>query len=187
MNEDELVPSPADPPAVDSAEPAEEGELRRDEPERSAPENSDPSGGTMAPDPSSDLPDPTELERLREELNDLRDEIRSARDTILKREAELSEFRSLYPEASLSALPDAVWEDVRRGIPLTAAFALSERRRELAERQAEEANRRNGARDCGDVGGSTSGFLSAREVRAMSPAEVRENYTQIMLSMPKWQ
>ena len=117
----------------------------------------------------------------------MREEIRSTRETLLRREADYAEFRSLYPDLSLSSLPDSVWEDVSRGVPLTAAVALSERRRELTQKQAEEANRKNGSRDCGAIGSSISGFLSAREVRAMTPAEVRENYKKIMLSMPKWQ
>ena len=120
-------------------------------------------------------------------MNRLREEIRSTRETLLRREADYAEFRSLYPDLSLSSLPDSVWEDVSRGVPLTAAVALSERRRELTQKQAEEANRKNGSRDCGAIGSSISGFLSAHEVRAMTPAEVRENYKKIMLSMPKWQ
>lgn len=187
MNEDELVSLPVDPPALDASEPAETGDDRQDFPEGTVPETPAPLGGAVAPDPSPDLPDPREPERLRKELTRLRDEIRSTRETLLRQEAEFFEFRSLYPGVPLSSLPDAVWDDVRRGIPLTAAFALSERRRVLAEKQAAEANRKNGDRDYGAVSGSASGFLSAREVRAMSPAEVRENYTEIMLSMPKWQ
>ena len=125
--------------------------------------------------------------RLREELTRLRDEVRSTRETLLRREAEFAEFRELFPGVSVSSLPDAVWDDVRRGVPLSAAFALSERRREHVEKTAADFNRSNRDRSCGAAGGQTSGFLSAREVRAMTPAEVREHYNQIMLSMPKWQ
>ena len=117
----------------------------------------------------------------------MRQEIRSTRETLLRREADYAEFRSLYPDLSLASLPDSVWEDVSRGIPLSAAVAISQRRRELTEKQAEETNRKNGSRDCGAIGSPTSDFFSAREVRAMTPAEVRENYKKIMLSMPKWQ
>ncbi len=124
--------------------------------------------------------------QLREELTRLRDELRETRDSLLRREADLAEFQDLYPEISLSSLPDSVWEDVRRGIPLTAAFALSERRRIRTEEKADAVNRANRAASVGAVGGEASGFFSAREVRAMSPAEVRANYNQIMLSMPKW-
>ena len=192
MNENESVSPPANPPALDDPESAAAGEEPRENDAQELPENcSDevaaPAGGSLESDPPVDLPDPSEPQQLREELNRLREEIRSTREALLRREAEFAEFRSLYPDLPLSALPDSVWEDVSRGIPLSAAVALSERRRELTQKQAEEANRKNRHREGGEIGNPTSGYFSAREVRAMTPKEVRENYKKIMLSMPKWQ
>ena len=196
MNEEGTVLQPADPPALDPALPetngyrpgegtGENGEGNRERPD---PAPSDPVPHDPDPDPAppADLPDPQELGRLREELTRLRAEIGSVRETLLQKEADYAEFRALFPAVPLSSLPDRVWEDVRRGIPLPAAVALSEHRRALAEQQAEAANRTNRERSCGSVRGEAADLLSAREVRAMSPAEVREHYEQIMRSMPKW-
>ena len=192
MNEDELVSTPDDPSALDATEIPASGEepvsndehpVSLEDPEQTP----DPVGGDLASDPPLDLPDQTELERLRKELTDLQSELRDVQSAFVRREAEYAEFRELYPDVPLSSLPDAVWEDVRHGIPLTAAFALSERRRIRTEEKAELANRTNRLASAGAVNGSATGFFSAREVRAMSPTEVRENYSQILLSMPKWQ
>ncbi len=191
-DETESVLQPENPPAVDPARPApaEPDPNGGNGPEVpvEAPANApDPRGGALAPDPPADLADPQERERLREELTRLREEIAATRDSFRKMRDDLAEFRDLYPDRSPDSLPDAVWEDVRNGIPLCAAVALSERRRARLEEKAEAANRANASRAAGSVREATDGFLSAREVRAMSPAEVRENYKQIMLSMPSWQ
>ena len=213
MNEQSLQ-IPLDPTAVDPAEtlPQEEpleapkGRTRRKNAnpatgseqagveERPAPEpvletpaeNCDQSDPDLSPDPAADQPDPQELGRLREELNGLREEIRSARRTLIEQETELEEFRDLWPDVPLSTLPDAVLEDVRRGVPLAAAYALMERRRQKLEKIAAATNAANQARSSGSAEGDSSGFLSRAEVRAMSPEQVRKHYRQILLSMPKW-
>ncbi len=141
---------------------------------------------TVAPDPPLLGADPQELGRLRQELNDLRDEIRSAHRTLIEQEAELEEFRNLFPDVSLSALPDSVLKDVRRGVPIAAAYALEERRQSRLQKIAAEANAANDLRSSGSAEGESVGFLSPSEVRAMTPEQVRKQYRQILLSMPKW-
>ena len=142
------------------------------------------------PDPgASRAPEPTEengLEQLRSELMRLRAEL-AERDRMLTRiGTECEEFRQLYPDASLSDLSDGVWEDVRRGVPIAAAFALSERRRQLTEQKAAQYNLTNSHRSAGSVAGGENEYFSPAEVRAMSGAEVRENYQKIMRSMTQW-
>lgn len=141
---------------------------------------------TLPPDPPAGEPDSEELGQLREELSRLRDEVQSARKALFAREAELEEFHTLWPDVPLAALPDEVLREVDRGVPLAAAYALVERRQQQTAKIAEATNAVNQLRSSGAASGDSSGFLSPAEVRAMSPEQVRKNYRQILLSMPKW-
>ncbi|MBQ5893079.1 MAG: hypothetical protein IIW78_02375 [Clostridia bacterium] len=120
-----------------------------------------------------------ELRRLEEQLR-----LRDARFSALGTECE--EFCTLYPEIPLSSLPDAVWQDVQKGIPLAAAYALAERRRIRREASARESNQQNRLRSTGELRPASTDFFSPAEVRAMSPSEVRANYQSILKSMQKW-
>ena len=152
-------------PAVEEAAPPALPDLRAVE--------SDPA------DP--DLP-AGEPERLRQELNELRREL----DDLRKAQSECAEFAELYPKVSLSDLPDSVWEDVGRGLPVAAAYALFERREAHLKRLADQVNAQNRSRSAGALANARAGHLSPAEVRSMSPAEVRKNYQSIMQSMQKW-
>ncbi len=127
-----------------------------------------------------------QLEQLRSELNQLREALSAQNEKMLQLGNEYEEFFALYPNTPLSSLPDSVLDDVRRGIPLAAAFALHERRHRLAETNAEKYNLENQRRSSGAVTGTEPEYFSPVEVRAMSAAEVRENYSKIMQSMQKW-
>lgn len=96
------------------------------------------------------------------------------------------EFRALYPETDLQNIPDSVWNDVRRGIPLAAAYALAERRHYCTELKANEYNLTNRMRSSGSLEPTEPEYFSPAEVRAMSQSEVRANYQKIMRSMQKW-
>lgn len=100
--------------------------------------------------------------------------------------AEYAEFAILYPDVPFSSIGDAVMEDVKRGIPLAAAYALSERRRRHAEEKARKSNEENLRRSSGGIKSSGDDFFSPDEVRRMSRDEVRTNYSKIMASMQKW-
>lgn len=113
-------------------------------------------------------------------------ELQEARAAAQRIRDEYAEFGTLYPDVSVQSIPDDAWEDIRRGIPIAAAYALAERRRAHTAEVADEANKRNANRSSGEVSGEAPSFFTAREVRAMTPAEVRENYRKILLSMPKW-
>ncbi len=99
---------------------------------------------------------------------------------------ECSEFSALFPDTPLSDLPDCVWESVKNGVPIAAAYALERHRHAMAEARAEQALQRNRERSAGAVGQPEDEYFSPAEVRAMSQAEVRRNYQKIMLSMQKW-
>ena len=119
------------------------------------------------------------MTRLRAEL--------SQKDRLWERlGAECEEFGTLYPDTPLSTLPDPVWKDVARGIPLAAAYALAEKRRLYTEALAQKSNRENQARSSGALNTADADYFTPGEVRAMSADEVRTNYQKIMLSMQKW-
>ena len=143
-------------------------------------QNSDPDCGDSAQEQS------TELERLRAELKHLRNEL-SLKDARLEQiSTEFEEFNTLYPDTPLSSLQDSVWADVRRGIPIAAAYALEKRRQEYTARAAAFSNAQNASRSAGALTPTESDYFSPAEVRAMSQSEVRANYQKIIQSMQKW-
>ena len=144
-------------------------------------------------DPDCENPDSqaqeSELEQLRSELKHLREELamRDSRATQEKRiTREYDEFCSLYPDVPVSSLSQAVWQDVEKGTPLAAAYALAEKRKAVSLRRAMESNTHNRARSAGAVNNAESIEFSPAEVRAMSSQEVRANLSKIMRSMQKW-
>ena len=101
--------------------------------------------------------------------------------------SEYKEFSELFPGVSLAELPDSVTESVRSGVPLSAAYALYRYRRELAESAAAEINEKNSTRSFAlKRSDSSDSYFSPGEVREMSEAEVRANYSKIIDSMSHW-
>lgn len=129
-----------------------------------------------------------------EELNALREEISALKKTLAEKEQEqqkamreLGEFNSLYPEKSVKDIPDDVWRSVEEGIPLSAAYALYERKNHMDRFRAEQINMQNAARSAGIAGKDTgSEYFSPDEVRAMSQKQVHDNYKKIVESMKRW-
>ena len=144
-------------------------------------QNSDPDHGAS---PAQN--ETGELERMRDELTRLQNELalRDARLEQISREFE--EYNTLYPNTPLSSLSDGVWEDVRRGIPIAAAYALERRRREHTAQAAALSNSQNASRSAGALKPTPSDYYSPDEVRAMSQSEIRANYQKIIQSMQKW-
>jgi len=144
-------------------------------------QDTDPDSGTSTPQTPTNG-----IDELRNELMQLRQEL-AARDAFFTRLGnEYDEFKVLYPNVSPEMLSDSIWKDVRRGIPLAAAYALAEKRRQHDEAQAERFNRENRLRSPGAVSGVEQEYFTPAEVRAMSRHEVRENYQKIVQSMRKW-
>ena len=101
-------------------------------------------------------------------------------------EREYAEFCELFPDLSIRELPDEVWQDVKNGTSLAAAYALAEKKRAVALGRAKVSNAQNRARSVGAVRNAQNDEFSPAEVRAMTSAEVRANLPKIMRSMQKW-
>ena len=123
----------------------------------------------------------SELEQLRGELKQLRQEL-AERDARLKQnvrvEREYAEFHDLFPDVSVGTLPEEVWQDVKAGASLAAAYALAEKKRAVALEKANDSNKNNRARSAGAVHNAQN--------HEFSPAEVRANLSKIKRSMQKW-
>ena len=147
----------------------------------------------LSPPPSEEITaSPTsesdETDSLRRELSELREQIAERRTTEERTLRELEEFERLYPDISIEELDEGVWERVHSGLPLSAAYALCAREKELLSARAAEVNMKNAACSAGSAGLSTPhDYFSPDEVRAMSGAEVRKNYASIKKSMSYWQ
>ena len=137
------------------------------------------------PAEGASLPDPR-IDQLRREVEELRASLAYHHLDRAEREVRTGEFSSLYPDVTYEDLPDDVIADVRRGVPVAAAYALSERRRILREARAAEINRQNRSRSAGGLGIGETDLFSPAEVRAMTQAEVRANYDKILQSMQTW-
>ena len=119
-----------------------------------------------------------------ERLHGLLDEKEREQTRIL---SELGDFNRLFPDIAIKNVPKAVWQQVERGIPLCAAYALYEKQEALMSFRAKETNEKNARTSAGVAGKDTAGeYFSPEEVRAMSQKEVHENYSKIKNSMKYW-
>ena len=125
------------------------------------------------------------IEMLRCELAELKSLIAGQMVTLAEPTVG-EQFRALYPGVTEDAIPDAVWEEARSGMPLEAAYALYERREALRRTAAEAVNKKNAAGAWGRADTEADGFLSPDEVREMTPEEVRANLARITASMKHW-
>lgn len=134
--------------------------------------------------PEETQPEQDALSALRAEADALRAELAAEREMA----AQMREFCTLYPETPAETIPDSVWDRVRAGVPLAAAYALHERRAACERQAAAAAQAEARVRSGGAVGGgSGETFFTPAEVRAMSADEVRSNYHGILASMKRWQ
>ncbi|MBQ7375506.1 MAG: hypothetical protein IJW52_01305 [Clostridia bacterium] len=101
--------------------------------------------------------------------------------------AEIGDFVVLFPDVPVEELPDEVWESVRAGAPLAAAYALYEKKKYAEAKRIAAINAKNASRSPGAAGTDTaSEYFTPDEVRRMSRAEVHANYSKIKESMKKW-
>lgn len=137
---------------------------------------------------------PSELDLLRSEIASLRTQLEEREQARREELSRLAEFRELFPNASPEQLPDSVREDVERGIPLIAAYALYEKKeatkaaaKEAVRSAAEAVNRVNASLSSGPAGkDGERDFFSPEEVRGMTPRQVHDNYRSIRESMKRW-
>ena len=132
---------------------------------------------------AAELPHTEDVQELRREVERLQNELAKKEREQQEQGRQWQEFAALFPGVSVDRIPESIWEQVRSGIPLRAAYALYEKE---AERQR-EVNQRNASRSAGAIGGMPdSGYYSPEEVRRMSAKEVRQKYGLIVESMKKW-
>ena len=142
---------------------------------------------TEEAEPIEEPNEENELEILKRELDALKRELEEKKSVFERMSRDIGEFSDLFPDKNINSIPDTVWESVRSGIPLAAAYALYERKNAIREGVARRANEENGARTTGSIGkDSTENFYTPDEVRAMSRTEVKNNYSKIIESMKKW-
>ncbi len=128
-----------------------------------------------------------ELETLRAQVSELTELLAKKQAEAEKIEAQLGDFYSLFPDTAVDALPDEVWEDVKKGNSLAASYAIYQRKMQLQAERIKKVNEKNASLSAGKAGTDAGAeFYSPDEVRAMSREEVRTNYSKIIRSMQKW-
>jgi len=108
-----------------------------------------------------------------------------------QKESELTEeiklFRSLFPDVAAEDIPESVWADMEKGIPLCYAYAFAVLNGGRQQEYAKGINDRNLKDAPPPVGESTEeGEISMEEVEAMSPKAVKNNFGRILRSIGKW-
>ena len=131
--------------------------------------------------------DVEDIKALKEQLSYLQAELEASQAMYDRFHTECMEFSQLYPGVALSSIPDSIWNSVKAGVPLAAAYALAEKKEALAKARAEDVNSKNKSLSSGSLNTAKSEeFFSPAEVKAMSASEVRANYAKIITSMSKW-
>ncbi len=173
---------------VDTVPAEPEAELHTDEPAPDSAENhTEDTSASASSEGAPDESTPNELEALRAEVSSLRAQLEGERALYGRMSTECAEFSELYPTVPLSEIPDSIWESVKLGVPIAAAYALYEKRSSMARAKADLINSANSRASSGSIDSPpTEDFFSPAEVKAMSPAEVRKNYSTIIRSMSKW-
>ena len=138
--------------------------------------------------PEEALPDAeeNELEKLRKENKALSEELEQRKKLSERLEEEISEFSEMFPQIPLSEVPDEIWAEVKKGLPLSAAFARHEKKRTQNEARVKEVNENARERSSGAMSGAEDYYYTPDEVKRMSSAEVKKNYSHIISSMKHW-
>lgn len=128
----------------------------------------------------------SELEALKARNAELEKELEERKSISARLEGEISEFSDMFPDVPLSEIPDEIWDEVKKGLPLSASYARHERKRTLSQTKAEEANKNALEKSSGSVTGTSEHYFTADQVRKMTAAEVKKNYSHIINSMKHW-
>ncbi len=112
-------------------------------------------------------------------------ERQAERDNALS--AEIKRFCTVFPGVDAESIPESVWADVERGIPLAYAYALFAAENSGGNAYAEEVNERNSKYAVpAFVEGADEGEISMDEVDGMSASAVKKNFPRILRSISKW-
>lgn len=107
------------------------------------------------------------------------------KDSVLAED--IKQFRALFPNVDAGDIPDSVWADMEKGIPLAHAYALYALAGEQDNAYAMTVNDRNDRAALPAVSeGADEGELSMDEVSNMSTAAVKKNFPKILRSISKW-
>jgi hypothetical protein len=128
----------------------------------------------------------SELDALKARNAELEKALEERKSISERLEGEISEFSEMFPDVPLSEIPDEIWNEVKMGLPLSASYARHERKRTLSQKKAEEANKNAIEKSSGSVTGTSDHYFTADQVRKMSAAEVKKNYSHIINSMKHW-
>lgn len=100
---------------------------------------------------------------------------------------DVKQFRALFPDVAAEDIPETVWADMEKGIPLAYAYALYSLTEGKNSIYAEGVNKRNNQVSPPPMGeGTDEGELSMEEVEAMSPKAIKNNFSRILRSIGKW-
>ncbi len=137
-----------------------------------------------------DMSEEDKISKLQSTISELEATIKELQDkseTQNKVLRELSEFNELFGDIEINSIPECVWDSVKDGTSLSAAYALYEKRCEAERARIELINSQNSSRSAGRAGRDTGAeYFSPDEVRKMSSSEVHANYSKIKESMKKW-
>ncbi|MBQ8141093.1 MAG: hypothetical protein IJ038_05295 [Clostridia bacterium] len=128
-----------------------------------------------------------DADALRREIAELKSVIERKERESARMLSEIGEFSELFPESTLESVPEDVWDKVRDGVPLAAAYALYEKKTDARKKIVGAVNDRNAERSSGSISQSRDDlYYSPDEVRKMSASEVKRKYDIIIESMKKW-
>ena len=110
---------------------------------------------------------------------------RVEKDSVLSED--VKQFRRLFPDVAAEDIPENVWADMEKGIPLVYAYAFYTLTDGKTNTYADGVNARNTEASPPPVGESADeGELSMEEVEAMSPKAVKRNFARVLRSIGKW-
>ena len=132
------------------------------------------------------LEETSELETLKARNAELEKALEERKSISERLEAEIGEFSEMFPDVPISEIPDEIWNEVKKGLPLSASYARHERKRALSKMKADEVNKNAAEKSSGSVSGTSDHYFTADQVRKMSAAEVKKNYSHIINSMKHW-
>ena len=99
-------------------------------------------------------------------------------------ELEIEEFSEKFPDIGLDGVPQSVWDKVKDGENLSAAYGKYDEEKKRLYKNAALVNEENAAQSSGRINGEPKkAVYTAREVAAMSAGDVRKNYEDILYSM----
>ena len=97
-----------------------------------------------------------------------------------------AEFAELFPDVTLEDIPEEVFVRAEsENLPLTASYALYERKIYVGKLKIEEFNKKNSVKSPGKIkhDGSAEITFTLDEIKRMSPADVAKHYDQIIKSL----